>query len=178
MCTPMAVMGMQGAGAASSALGAWYGAKSQQDRLSFSADMADLNARTVMQAGERDQQKSMLAAAHLKSAQRAGMGANGVDLGAGTAANVLTSTDVMGKIDANTIEANALRSAWGYRTQAIMDRASAGTISPLTAAATSLLGSASSVAGSWYSMNKAGAMPSGSVTGSWLDPVRGDRGGN
>jgi hypothetical protein len=31
---------------------------------------------------------------------------------------VLTSTDVMGQIDKNTIAANAVRSAWGYRTQA------------------------------------------------------------
>ena len=65
----------------------------------------------------------------------------------------------------NTLTANAVRSAWGYRTQAVnfenealTKRATAGAISPFGSAAGSLLGSAATVAGSWYSLNKVGAL--------------------
>ena len=168
MCNAAAAMTMQGAGAASSALGAYFGAQSQKRSLELQASMADINARmsesaaqATLLTGQREVQKSQIATANLKSAQRASMAANGVDLGEGSANQILTTTDVMGEVDANTLQANAVRSAWGYRTQgvnqsnqALMSRASAGAISPLTSAATSLLGSAGSVASSWYSYGK------------------------
>ncbi len=164
-------MTMQGAGAASSAVGAYYGAQSQKVSLSLSADMADINARmsesaaqATLLTGDREEGKSRIATANLKSAQRTGLAANGVDLGVGSAKDILTTTDAMGEMDANTIHANAVRSAWGYRTQgvnqsnqALMARASAGAINPLMSTATSLLGSAGSVASSWYAYKKAGA---------------------
>ena len=74
------------------------------------------------------------------------------------------STDIMKEIDRNTVEANAVRSAWGYRTQAVnsqndalIKRATADTISPFGSATTSLMGSAGNVATSWYQLNKATA---------------------
>ena len=94
----------------------------------------------------------------LKSRQTVAMAANGVALDSGTPNAVLTSTDVMGEIDANTIEQNALAQAWGYRTQAGMDRARANAINPGMSAATTLLGSATQVASTWYGMKKAGAL--------------------
>jgi hypothetical protein len=67
-------------------------------------------------------------------------------------------------VDANTIAANAVQSAWGYRTQAVnykndalMSRATASGISPGLNAASTLLGEAGQVASTWYGMNKAGA---------------------
>lgn len=176
MCNAAAALTMQGAGAISSGLGAYYGAQSQKSSLELQANLADINARmsesaaqSTLLTGQREEQKSRIATANLKGTQRAGLAANGVDLGVGSAANILTTTDVMGEVDANTIQANAVRSAWGYRTQAVnqtnqalMSRASAGAISPLTSAATSLLGSAGAVAGNWYQYNKAGAFGSAS----------------
>jgi hypothetical protein len=92
------------------------------------------------------------------------LAANGVDLGEGSAANILTTTDVMGEIDANTIAGNAVRSAWGYRTQAVnqtnqalTSRTAAGAINPGQAGFTSLLTGAGSVASNWYRYDKAGA---------------------
>jgi hypothetical protein len=171
MCNAAAALTMQGAGAASSALGAYYGAQSQKSSLELQANLADINARMsessaqqTLLTGQRDEQKSRIATANLKGTQRASMAANGIDLGEGSAAQVLTSTDVMGEVDADTIAANAVRSAWGYRTQgvnqsnqALMSRASAGAINPGQAAVTSLLGSAGTVAGNWYQYSKAGA---------------------
>lgn len=188
MCDP--VMAMQGAGAASSAIGAYSGAKSSKSSLNFQAGMADTNAKSIMDmalinqqmaegsaqqtllTGQREVQRSQIATANLKGSQRASMAANGIDLGEGTANQVLTSTDVLGEVDANTLQANAVRSAWGYRlqgqaefnrsrtqadnsrSQAVMSRASADAISPGNAAFTSLLSSAPTVASSWYQYDK------------------------
>jgi hypothetical protein len=162
----------QAGGAVASALGAFMAISAQKADLRARADIADINAsaaelaaRGALFAGQREEQRSRLATAGLKSAQKTAFAANGVDLGEGSAARTLTSTDVMGEIDANTIAANAVRSAWGYRTQAVnytneavRARSQAGALSPTTAAATSLLTSGGTIAQSWYSLNKAGAL--------------------
>ena len=90
-----------------------------------------------------------------------GLAANGVDMGYGSAADVLTTTDVLGEIDANTIAANAVYQAWGYRTQgvnynnsALTKQAQASATSPLMSAAGTALGSAGLVASSWYKLAK------------------------
>jgi len=159
---------LMGAGAASQTIGAYYSAKNQKSTLGFqaatddqNARLAELSAQTELLRGQREQQNSQLTTAQLKSRQRVSMAANGVDLGEGTAANVLTTTDVMGEIDANTLVANAVRSAWGYRTQAStlrsdarVKRATAGAISPGAAAFSTLLGQAGKVATNWYDLSK------------------------
>ena len=164
MCTPMAVVGMQGAGAASSMVGTYYGAKSTKSALGFQADMAAIDATTAERsaqaaqaAGQHQEQQSQLNTANLKAAQQVGFAANGIDLGEGSALHTLTSTDVMGSIDQNTIHANAIRQAWGYRTtatnyenDAIAKRSAAGAISPTAVAGTTALTGATQVASSWY----------------------------
>jgi Tfp pilus assembly protein FimV len=166
---------MQGAGAATSATGAYFGAASKKSSLGFDAQIAELNAQQserqaqqTLAAGQMQKQQSQLRTAQLKSTQRAAMSANGVDITEGSARDILTSTDVVGQTDANTIEANAVRSAWGYRTQetnykneALMDRANASAINPTMSAATSLVGSASSLAPQWMSSYKSGAYDAG-----------------
>lgn len=187
---PAASFGAQAAGAAMSTVGSYYSAKSQQANLNLQASLADTNAKiaelgaqSALAQGAKEEQKSRLQTAQLKSSQRTAMAANGIDLGEGSAAQVLTSTDLMGEIDANTIKANAARSAWGYRTQAVdyqnqatMSRAAASTISPVGSMASSLLGSAGSLSQSWYQFNQSGAKGFGDkvnsgnsskTTGSW-----------
>ena len=159
-------------GTVTSAAGSYYSGRAAQSTARFQADMADINARmaessaqSALYQGQQQVGQLTLKAGQLKSSQRAALAANGVDLGAGSAAELQASTDLMKEIDANTLTANAVRSAWGYRTQAVnyqsealMKRATADSISPMASAATSLLGSAGQVAGSWYMMNKAGAL--------------------
>ena len=71
----------------------------------------------------------------------------------------------MKEIDASTLTANAVRTAWGYRIQAtnyqndaLTKRATASAISPNKSAISSLLGDAGNVAESWYSLSKSGAL--------------------
>lgn len=158
-------------GALTGALGAYSAAKSQISALQFQADMAGINARiaelgaqSALAQGEKQIGALTLKAGQVKSGQRAAMAANGIDLGVGSAAEVQASTDIMKEIDANTVNANAVRSAWGYRTQgtsyqndALIKRATADGINPGPAATSSLLGSASSVAQTWYALGKSGA---------------------
>lgn len=167
-----ATLELQAGGAMVSALGAFMAVQAQKSQLRAAADIADINARSsersaqaALFAGQRESQRARLSTAALKSSQRASFAANGVDIGEGSAARVLTSTDAMGEIDANTIEANAVRSAWGYRTQgtnfqneAIQKRGADSGMSATAAAASSMLTSAGAIAQSWYSLNKAGAL--------------------
>lgn len=166
-------LALMAAGAASNTIGSFYSAKGQQSALRYQADIADTNARIAelgaqseLIRGQREEQASRLRTAQLKSGQRVAMAANGIDLGEGSARDILTSTDYMGEVDANTIAANALGQAWGYRTQGMnfqndarMARANASAISPGMAAATTLLGEAGRVASTWYAMDKAAATP-------------------
>ena len=178
MCSPTLVLGAQAAGAASSTVGGFYAAQSQRSQLGLQADLAEINARTMerqaqgaLAAGQREVQRTQLGAAQLKGRQRAAIAANGVALDSGSPQNVLTTTDLMGEIDANTIDANAIGTAWGYRMQGVNDRnqaamarRQAGAINPLMSAASTLLGSAGSVASSWYRFKQAGAFDGAKVT--------------
>ena len=160
----------QAAGAAASAVGSYFGAKSQQISARGAADIADINAGQSEFAAQQELARGnaqvaavTMRAGQVKSAQRAALAANGVDLGVGSAAETLTSTDIAKEEDINTITANAVRAAWGqrmqatnFRNEALTKRASADSISPGMAGFTSLLGGSTQVASSWYTLNKAG----------------------
>lgn len=92
-------------------------AQSVSQVAELNARMAEDNAQTALRQGERAQQNLDLKVAQVKSTQRATIAANGIDLGSATPLNILTSTDVMHASDANAIASNAIRSAFGYRTQ-------------------------------------------------------------
>lgn len=161
-------IGLSALGMLSSANAAKDSALSTQQNLKFQADMDAINARlsesnseTALIQGQRQAQSSMLHTAQIKSTQRASMAANGIDLGSDTATNILTTTDVMGEIDKNTIESNAVKAAWGFKTQAsnftsdaLIKNATSSTISPGASYNTALLTGAGGVANNWYSMNK------------------------
>ena len=164
-------LAMQAIGGASSAVGAYYGAKTQKLNLEGQANTADFNARiseigaqSVLLAGQKQVADLTLKAGQLKSKQRVALAANGVDLAQGNAAELQASTDLMKELDVNTIQENAIRSAWGYRVektnyenQARTLRSGSSQVNPGLAASTSLLGSAGQVAAGWYSYNKAGS---------------------
>ena len=161
-------------GLATGTVGSFYSAKLQRRNLETQANLAEINARiaegtaqSALLAGKSEVASLTLRAGKLKAAQRVSFARRGVDLGTGSAAEVAASTEIMKEIDKNTLDANAVRAAWGYRTQAtnfeneaIMKRAAARSISPVTAAATTLLEGAGAVAGKWYQMNKVGAFNS------------------
>jgi hypothetical protein len=154
---------MQAGGVATSTVGSYYAAKGQKTALKLQARIAEVNAkiaegqsRDALQRGERQEQGTRMGAAQLRSSQRAAMGSSGIDLGSETAAAVLTSTDYLTEVETNTIKANALREAWGFRmdagqsrSEASMARATARGISPAGEAFSTLMTGAAQVAGSY-----------------------------
>lgn len=171
---------MQAAGAVSSTVGSFFSSQGQKSALKSQAAIADINAKlaeltaqSATRSGQLEEQKTRLATANLKGKQRAAMGANGVDLGSDSAVNILTTTDTMGEIDANTVAANAARAAWGHRVQgmnytneAIGARATAKSINPMMAAGTTALTSFGNVGMSAYKLGKEGAIPKDA----WYNP--------
>lgn len=162
---------IQGVGALSGAIGARNTAAGQKMALQYGADIADINARTAelsaqsaLLTGQRQEQRVLMRGAQIKSAQRASMAANGIDMGGSdTATRLLASTQFMAESDALTISSNARQQADQIRMQSVnatndarMKRATADGIDPDSAFTSSLLGSAGQVASSWYTLNKSG----------------------
>lgn len=152
------------------AKGAYDSASSQKNILAVQALLSRQNAKTAEaqallaeQNGQVAEGNARLRTAQIFGTQRAALAANGVDLGEGSANDVLTTTAFMGERDALTIRDNAARQAWGYRVQgvnaensAMLNDMAGDAISPGTMAAGSLLATAGSVANTWYSMSKQG----------------------
>lgn len=104
-------------GAAYSVAMARINAQSIRDTAEVNARISELGAQSALMQGEQQAATLSLKAGQLKSSQRAAMAANGIDIGEGNAAELQASTDLMKEIDMNQIQANAVRNAWGYRTQ-------------------------------------------------------------
>lgn len=163
-------MGLQGFGAGWSMMGAYNQAVAQQNSLEYMAQVAANNAivagyqaSIAKDVGATQEQNSRLRTGQVYGAQRAALAANGIDLGEGSATDVLTTTKYMGERDALTIRDNASRTAWAYeqqgknyQSQANAYQAQADNISPFASAAGSLLTSAASVASSYLGYKKAG----------------------
>jgi hypothetical protein len=128
------------------------------------ATIANWDASDAILQGQQKAQQSMQNTGSLTSTQRATMAANGLDLTQGSTANILASTKYQGELDANTIQANAARQAWGYANQAASDASnaqilssSANRLSGSRSGFNTLLGGAGNVASSWYGLSKQGA---------------------
>lgn len=158
------------AGTGMQAFGAYQTAQSQKSAYAYQARVAQNNAtmgewqaQDAMRRGERAEIDQRRKTAQLKGAQTASLAARGLDIGTGSALNILSDTDYLGEIDALTIRDNGRREAWAYRQGAQNDANSAGVlratgnaISPLGAGATSLLTSAPQVARHWYDLKGKG----------------------
>lgn len=162
-------MGLQAFGVGMSAMSAANQADAQKASLGYKSAVANNNAQIAdYQAGQeqvigaQQEQASRIKTANMAGAQRASMAANGIDLGEGTATDVLTSTAYVGERDALTIRDNAARRAWAYKTQAqsyagegAAYSAAGSAINPLMAAGTSLLTGASGLSKSWSAYDDA-----------------------
>ena len=158
-------------GAVQQTVSSYYSSAAEKTKLGLQADLDAINAkladgaaRDTMQRGEREYGNSRLRTAALKGRQRAELADAGFDLGFGSAAQILTSTDLVGEVDAETIKANAMREAWGHRLDATnlrgssrVNKSAAKSINPTLNAAATLLTTGGQVASSYYSLKAAGA---------------------
>ncbi len=114
--------------------------------------MAEYAAQDAQRRGEEDAQAVRRKADQLKGTQRATMAARGLDLNAGTAADLLDSTDFFSEVDQNTARYNAKRDAWSSRAQGAQAAAQgrAARQQGNLAAFGTLLGTTGQVADKWY----------------------------
>lgn len=140
-------------GAGSAALGAtsaYQQAQFSKEMANYNAGIAEMNAQDALRRGDEEAMKVGRQGRQLGGTQRAVMAARGVDIGEGTAADILDQTDFFTISDQNTVRNNAAKEAWNARAQGRGSRMQADSISPFMSAAGSLLGSAGSVADKWY----------------------------
>lgn len=134
-----------------------YQAKVAANNATIANNMAkDTRDRgTIAEQQQRQQTKQLM------GRQRAAMGANGVELGSGSALDVIGDTAQIGELDALTVRGNYEREALGYQNQAqnfkndaafARARASAAAAAGPMAAAGTILGGIGSVAQKWYQM--------------------------
>lgn len=171
MCNGASAIALQVGGGLQKAAGAYMKTSGEKRKLQGDADIADLNARlsdlsakSTLRQGQREEQRSRFETTNTKDAQQTAFAGNGIALDSETAVRIMTSTDVLGEIDANTINANAARAAWGYRmegvqfrNEALTKRATASSLNPALAATSSLINSAGNVAESYTRLKRAGA---------------------
>jgi hypothetical protein len=173
-----AALGAQAFGSLASAYGAYSKSSGNQSALEYQAVVADNNAKMAewqaedaLKRGVTNVNQHQLKVSQLEGTQRASLASRGIDLGQGSALDILSDTSFMGKIDANTIQDNAAKEAWAYRTQAAsassnaaLLNAQASAVNPGSDAMSSLLTGAGGVAKTWYTLSKSGAF--GGSTGS------------
>lgn len=162
-------LGLQGAGVFTSAMGAYDKAKADRATAQYNAAVERNNgllyeyrARDAITRGQTETASVRLRTAATIGAQRAAMAARGLSLDEGSPLNILLDSKYMGELDALTVSDNAAREAWALRESAKgnEDRArlydyQADSIDPKSAAFTSLLGGAGTVAASWYRLKTA-----------------------
>lgn len=165
------VQGLQAGGAALGAVSAYQASSATKQAYDTQAQIAGNNAQVAgwqaqdaITRGARSASASRMRSHQLAGTQRARMAAQGVDLGVGSALEILTDTAYFGEVDAGTITDNAAKEAWAIRQQAAGYRADASLLktrsdseSPLLAGGTSLLTSAGRVAGGWYTGSSGGS---------------------
>jgi hypothetical protein len=158
----------QTAGAGMSLVGSINQANTQKGVLDYQAGLAANNALIAhyqqaqeLQQGQIQENAQRMKTAALMGDQRTALAASGVDMGQGSASEILASSKYMGERDALTIRDNAARRAWGYgvnadnyNAESAAEKSAAGAISPFTAGAGSLLAGSAGVAKSWYAYRK------------------------
>ena len=138
------------AGTAISTLGAYNQAQTSRQIASNNAKTAEYAAQESVRLGEKQAIEVQRKGAAVKSAQRVGLAAKGLDLSYGTAADLQDQTDFFTQSDVATTRTNAAKDAWSKRAQGANYQGEANSQNPLMMAGGSLISGASAVASRWY----------------------------
>ncbi len=165
MCTPMLGMMLNFAGAMSQAAGQRHAAEAKAAEYRYQAQVDDNNrkvaewkAADAKARGQKDEAALRVKVAQLKGRQRSALAASGVEVGSGSALDILGDTAALGELDALTIRSNAERESYEQNVVASNLKANAGMkrmgadnaiIAGKIGAQTSLLTGAGSVASKW-----------------------------
>lgn len=111
---------------------AYHEARRQRNIMRMQAELIDLQTKSLDNAADDAMRAGMQQAASIgfqagqaKASQRASMGASGLQVGVGSSARVLASTDIAKEMAVNQTMANAVTQSFGYRKQAAYSRSEA-----------------------------------------------------
>ena len=173
-----------GAGIGAQTAGAYSQAKGQKAAAEYESSVARNNAeyskdqaQDAIRRGNQAQNEVRLTTAQRKSQQRAALASRGVDIGEGSALNILADTDYFGEIDAQTTKYNSELEAYGFkrqgenfRRQSEWKKNVAGSISPGSSALSTLLTSASQAAPGFSALSTPQILTQTTSLGSGLRP--------
>jgi hypothetical protein len=138
-------------------------AQAQAQAAANNAVIAEQNAKDAIVAGQRQEQQNRMEHNQRIGAMRAGAGASGIDVGAGSALDAFGDAALMKEYDTLSIRDQAAQQANAYYQQAA-DFTTQGNMATAAGknaaqagawgAAESLLSGAGKVAGSWYKYKK------------------------
>lgn len=109
------------AGASMSAYGLYQQGQQQKALDSYNADLAHVQETDALRQGAVAEERQRQKVRQIMGSQTAAMGASGGVVGSGSFGNILDQTATFGEQDAQQIRTNALRSAWGFGSQATAD---------------------------------------------------------
>lgn len=138
------------------AYGQYQAGQANQKIAQRNAQISRMQAADAAFRGGEAEGRQRLATSMRMGEQTAQMATAGIDVGAGSALDVIGDTATFGEQDALTIRADAEREAWGYNQQAVgeefagREAARQGT----QGAFSSLIGGAGTVADKWYKYNR------------------------
>lgn len=131
------------------------------------AQIAAQNATAATQAGNAQAEQQMMRNSEQQAKIRADIGASGLDVNSGSAADLQSGQGIIGNLDVLTIRNQAARQAYGYETQstgfsnqAQLNQAQAGfdTTAGTIGGISSILGGASSVGSQYLNYQKTGVL--------------------
>lgn len=119
--------------AAMSGYQSYQTANAQRQAASYQSQVDANNAKiateqrsATIQQGQAQAEQSQLQEAQVLGEQKAALGANGVNMGSGSAVDLMATTKFLNAQDVNAIQSNAARTAWGYGVDASNSVAASG----------------------------------------------------
>ena len=91
----------------------------QQQVAEQNAELSEFKAQQAATIGSVQEERMRSRARQMVGQQRAAIAANGVEVGSGTALDLVSETALFGEEDALMTRFNAMNEAWGLRAQAV-----------------------------------------------------------
>lgn len=120
MCVPLlTVVGtaVSTVGAIQQGRAAAAAATAQANAAAQNAKISAKQAELAAQNGAREEREMRQRGAAIIGAQKAGYGASGLDIGAGSPLDILTDTRYQNELDSLNVRRNAANQVWGYQAE-------------------------------------------------------------
>lgn len=153
IAAPMAV-GLTALGTGVGVAAQLSAAEAQKNVLYQNAEMARLAGKDAVRRGMQAAGQSLAAGSRAVGSARAAAAASGADVYSGSVIDILGTTRLMSKLDAETAQVNAASEAWsrGLQAQNFANEAGSAGIKGTWGAGSTLLGGATNVLSTGYSM--------------------------